>query len=176
MISPSISHSSLNNNLGPPLQESGSWAGKVVTKVHEATSYVVSSISSVAQSILSSCIYVGTLGRYTLDDLKDYFSKENASLECNNDIVAVSSTEDDIEEISEVDSSLKEARSNLKRHGSKMSVHSTTLRRFRSPATTNSFYQKLYGEVAETLILSTCSKTPEERLAEMERSVINKGK
>ena len=64
----------LLNHVEPPLQESGSLLGKVVTKVHATTNYVISSISSVAQFILSSCISVGTLGRYTLDDLKDYFS------------------------------------------------------------------------------------------------------
>lgn len=42
-------------NLEPlPLQESGSLLGKVVTKLHATTNYAISSISSVAQFILSS--------------------------------------------------------------------------------------------------------------------------
>jgi len=157
-----------------PLQESSSWGGKVVTKVHEVTSYVISSISSVAQSILSSCIYVGTLGHYALDDLKDYFSKENTSLEDNNDTPAVSSKEDDIEEtdVSELASALRKAQ--LKRHESKMSIDSATFRRFHSPH--DSQYLSLYPSLGDTVKLSTHQKTPEERLAEMEKSVINKGK
>ena len=85
-IPENISYSPLNN-LGPPLQESSSWTRKVITKVRTTASCLVSSIGSVAQSILSNFIYVGTLGRYTLDDLKDYFSTkvsiENRNIEEN---------------------------------------------------------------------------------------------
>ncbi|VHO04130.1 hypothetical protein [Candidatus Rhabdochlamydia sp. T3358] len=174
MSSPSISHSSLNNNLGFPLQESGSFLGKVVTKVHTTTSYVISSISSVAQFILSSCISVGTLGRYTLDDLKDYFSTK-VFLE-NKDTLAVPPEGDGIEEttVSEFAKDLIGAKSGLRRNGSKMSVNSTLFRKFHSKR--NSKFESLYPNLKETVKLSTYEKTPEERLAEMEKSAINRGK
>jgi hypothetical protein len=164
----------LLNHLEPPLQESGSLLGKVVTKVHTTTNYAISSISSVAQFILSSCISVGTLGRYTLDDLKDYFSTTD-SLE---DISAVSSKGDAIEEasVSESDRALKETKSKLQRHDSKMSVNSTTLRRIRSPRDSDSSCSSLYPNLEDTVKLSTHPKNPKERLAEMEESAINRGK
>ncbi|MEK7339923.1 MAG: hypothetical protein WBD50_08075 [Candidatus Rhabdochlamydia sp.] len=146
----------------PPLQESSSWGGKVVIKVHEVTSCVISSISSVAQSILSGCIYVGTLGHYTLDDLKDYFSKENASLEGNNDTLAVSSTEDDIKEknIVEPDSTLEKkdeelSQSRLNRHPSKVSVSSQLYRSIRAGGVANSPYSTAFQGMGETMKLST---------------------
>ena len=152
----------LPQHLGPSLQESSSWAGKVVTKIYTTTNYAISSIDSVAKSILSNFIYVGTLGRYTLEDLKDYFS-----------------TRVHIE--NERNSVLEEAQSSLKRHDSKVSVNSTLLRSLRSPRSSDSQYQSIYPDLAGGVKLSTYSKNPEQRLAEMERaamekeSVINKG-
>lgn len=162
-IPENISYSPLNN-LGPPLQESSSWTGKVITKVRTTASCLVSSIGSVAQSILSNFIYVGTLGRYTLDDLKDYFSTK-VSIENRN-----------IEEksVSEPNSVLEESKSKLKRHDSKISVNSTTLRSIRSRRDSNSQYPALYPSLGGMVKLSTYAKTPEQRLAEMEKEAIEK--
>lgn len=163
MSTPTISHS-LPNDFVPPLQESGSWAGKVITKVHTTASYVISSIDSMAQSILSNFIYVGTLGRYTLNDLKDYFSIK-VSIENKN------AEEDHIEEKninSEPNNVLEETKSKLKRHDSKISVDSTTLRSIRLRRDSNSQHQSLYPDLGGMVKLSTHAKTPEQRLAEME--------
>lgn len=172
MSVPNISNN-YPNDLGFPLQENSFWTGKVVTKVHEVTSCVVSSISSIAQFILSSCICVGTLGLYTLNDLKDYFSIKG-SLE-DKDRSAAFSSRDDMEEKSP-DIVLKEAKSNLKRHESKISIDSTTFRRLRLPQSSNC--SSLYPNLGDNTLfkLSTHQKTPEERLAEMEKSVIDKGR
>ncbi|PWU16193.1 MAG: hypothetical protein C5B45_01140 [Chlamydiae bacterium] len=163
-------------DLGSPLQESSSWTGKVVTKVYEATNCVVSSINSVAQSILSSCISIGTLGRYKLDDLKDYFLVEGSFEDKNRS--NSSSQEDDLEKtnVSAFANTLGEAKSNLKRHESKMSIDSATFRRFRLPHDPSSPYSSLYPSMVDTVKLSTCQKTPKERLAEMEKSATNNGK
>lgn len=168
-ISENISYSPLNN-LGLPLQESSSWTGKVITKVRTTASCLVSSIGSVAQSILSNFIYVGTLGRYTLDDLKDYFSTK-VSIENRN-----------IEEksVGEADNALKEAKSRLKRHDSKVSVSSTLFRKL-CQSSSNSQDQSIYPNLGGEVKVSTYAKTPEQRLAEMEKiamekTVTNQGK
>lgn len=150
----------LPKHLGPSLQESSSWAGKVVTKIYTTTNYAISSIDSVAKSILSNFIYVGTLGRYTLDDLKGYFSTR----------VPIENKRNSV---------LEEAKSSLKRHDSKVSVNSILLRGLRFPRDPQ--YPSIYPDLAGGVKLSTYSKNPEQRLAEMERaavekeSVINKG-
>jgi len=161
-ISENISYSPLNN-LGPPLQESSSWTGKVITKVRTTASCLVSSIGSVAQSILSNFIYVGTLGRYTLDDLKDYFSTK-VSIENRN-----------IEEksVGEADNALKEAKSRLKRHDSKVSVSSTLFRKL-CQSSFSSQDQSIYPNLGGEVKVSTYAKTPEQRLAEMEKIAMEK--
>ncbi len=135
-MSTSITPDSSPGYFTPPLQESSSWGGKVVTKVHEVTSCVISSISSVAQSILSGCIYVGTLGDYTLDDLKDYFSKENASLE----------DKPSLEDEKDITKEKPEYESNLKRNPS---IASSCYNRFMEIANGKSPYAKCYQGLTE---------------------------
>ncbi|KAG6559827.1 hypothetical protein RHABOEDO_001545 [Candidatus Rhabdochlamydia oedothoracis] len=169
------------DNLGSPLQESGSLIGRVITKVYITTNYLISSIGSVTQSILSNFIYVGSLGRYTLDDLKGCFSIKGSLENSDNS----SKTHEDLAQSklnkhgslgNDVpNKDLEEAKSKLKRCKSNVSVNSSILRKFRSPDASNPLYQELYEKVAETLTLSTHSKTPEKRLKAMEKSVNEQG-
>lgn len=105
MSIPSISRSSSENNPEQQLEKTSSLAGRIVTKVCKTTSHVICTIGSLIQSILSECIYVGSFGCYTLDDLKNYFFKGKASLE-----------------VDPVPKKPPEYESKLKRKGSKMSV------------------------------------------------------
>lgn len=123
MSIPSISMGFNENNLEQPLQRNSSLVGRVVTKICKTTSYVIHSIGSIVQSILSECIYVGSFGCYTLDDLKNYLFKGKASLE-----------EDKQEPESITTPVLKEPpeyESKLKRQGSKISVSPSYFERVR---------------------------------------------
>ncbi|QZA58394.1 hypothetical protein [Candidatus Rhabdochlamydia porcellionis] len=168
MSIPDVSHS-LPNNIEPLLQESGSLLGKIITRIYTTTSYLISSIGSMAQSILSNFIYVGTVGHYKLDDLKDCFSVKRSK-----DRSTASSKRGDIEEtsISEPNSTLKEVKARLNRHTSRISVGSATLRKIRSHSSSkDSQYPSLYPKLEEMVKLASYSKTPEERLAELKNSL-----
>ena len=175
MSSPIILHNH-PSHLGSPLQESGSLIGKVITKVYTTTNYLISSISSVAESILSNFIYVGSLGRYTLDDLKGHFSIKGFSED--KDRLTVSSKKDDIEEesISELANVLRKAKSGLERHDSKMSVDSITFQTVHLPYDFDTPHLSIYPNLENIVKLSTHRKDPKERLSEKKKYVINRGK
>ena len=126
------------NDLVLALQESSSWTGRCVTRVHTSASYVISSIGSVVQSILSNRIYAGTCGLYTLDDLKDSSSKENASLEGSQKIIEKEPLE-------------YECR--LKRQASKTSVTPSLYDRIEEGASNGSPYANLYADMKDTIKL-----------------------
>lgn len=113
-----VSRDLIKNNFVQPLQESGSLARKVITKVYKTTSYVIYSISSIAQSILSECIYVGSFGRYTIEDLKSYLFTKKVSLE-----------EKIVPDSSSAKTDVREEKSAIQRHPSKVSVASSYFRR-----------------------------------------------
>ena len=61
-------------------QEQNLLQGRLVSAISKSGSYIIQSVSYIAQSILSKCIYIGSLGRYTLSDLKNYlFTKQDSS-------------------------------------------------------------------------------------------------
>lgn len=66
---------------GSLTQESDSLPLRVFAQLTRTANQIVDSISNVAQSILSKCIHIGSLGRYTLDDLKSILFKNQISLE-----------------------------------------------------------------------------------------------
>ncbi len=67
-------------NLAQDLQESTSLHGRVFHKISDGGKCIIQSINKVAQSILSTCIYVVSFGRCDLDSLKNYlFSNQTAS-------------------------------------------------------------------------------------------------
>lgn len=61
-----------NNSFVQPSQEQGSLQGKLVSTLSKSGSYIIQSINHVVQSVLSKCIYIASLGRYTLSDVKNY--------------------------------------------------------------------------------------------------------
>ncbi|MDR2539863.1 MAG: hypothetical protein LBC45_04635 [Chlamydiales bacterium] len=157
--------SNISNNypsdLGLPLQESNCWMGKVIAHIHKSTSGLISSISSLAQSILSSLIYVGTLGHYTLSDLKNGFSMKRDSSGDNARIDKGLFGNDTFGQ------ALEKVKSELKRHDSKISVCSTLLRELR--CSSDPKHRPIYPDLSQGIKLSTYSKTPQQRLAEMEK-------
>ncbi|PWU16191.1 MAG: hypothetical protein C5B45_01130 [Chlamydiae bacterium] len=61
-------------------QKSASLHGRVFHKITDGGKYIIQSINKVAQSILSTCIYVGSFGRCDLDSLKSYFFSNQTAL------------------------------------------------------------------------------------------------
>lgn len=152
------------NHLETPLPERSSLLGKFVTKVHTTTSYLIASIHSLARLILSYFIYVGSWGRYTLNA---HFSLQRGlgnSASCAN-IQEVVSKRNQREDLRAIEENKAFNKVPLKRHASKLSVSSNILRNIRSERASSS----LYPNLAEMVTLSTCVKTPEQRLAELER-------
>ncbi len=140
MSIPSISSHS-ENNLEQPLQKNSSLAGRVVIKVYKTTSHVICAIGSVVQSILSECIYVGSFGCYTLDDLKNYLFKGKASLK-----------ESKQEQESITTPVLKEYESELKRQGSKISVSPSYFERIKVASDNkDSPYAQCFEALSETI-------------------------
>lgn len=145
MSIPSISRGSSENNLEQPLQKNNSLAGRIVTKVCKTTSHVICTIGSVIQSILSECIYVGSFGCYTLDDLKNYFFKGKASLE-----------------VDPVPKEPPEYESKFKRQGSKISVSPSLFQSVKESSNTeDSPYADCFKILSETIKLSGDTQAPE---------------
>ncbi|VHO04129.1 hypothetical protein [Candidatus Rhabdochlamydia sp. T3358] len=66
-------------NPAQDLQQSTSLHGRVFHKISDGGKCIIQSINKVAQSILSTCIYVGSFGRCDLNSLKNYlFSNQSA--------------------------------------------------------------------------------------------------
>lgn len=61
--------------------ESDSLPLRVIAQLGRTVNQIAHSISNIAQTILSKCIYVGSLGHYTFDDLKRVLFKNQISLE-----------------------------------------------------------------------------------------------
>lgn len=95
-----LGNSSVTSNTSRP-QETGSLYGRLVSTISRNSSYIAQSISSIAQSILSKCIYIGSLGRYTLDNLKNYFFSQNAPLESksSNEVIEGSQSNKSLEQL-----------------------------------------------------------------------------
>ncbi len=70
----------INTNSTQDPQKSASLHGRAFHKISDGGKYIIQSINKVAQSILSTCIYVVSFGRCDLDSLKNYlFSNQVAS-------------------------------------------------------------------------------------------------
>jgi hypothetical protein len=63
------------------VQKVSSFYGRLVSTISKGGSYITQSIKSIAQSILSKCVQIGSLGRYTLEDLKSCLFTKQGSLE-----------------------------------------------------------------------------------------------
>ncbi|MEK7339922.1 MAG: hypothetical protein AABZ92_04320 [Verrucomicrobiota bacterium] len=69
----------INTNFTQDPQKSTSLHGRVFHKISDGGKCIIQSINKVAQSILSTCIYVVSFGRCDLDSLKNYlFSNQTA--------------------------------------------------------------------------------------------------
>lgn len=113
-----------------PPQSSNSLPGKVIAQVYRAASYVISSINRISQSILSKCIYIGSIGRYTLDDVKSYLFTDQAALQ--EEVLKETTAEEEPEYISK-----------LKRQDSKISVNSTFFRSLQESGKKTNLYPDL---------------------------------
>lgn len=93
---------------GLSTQESNSLPLKVTAQLCRTASQIIHSINNIAQSILSKCIYVGSLGRCTLDDLKNYLFKNHTSLKPEASLGIVQTDEDIIIDRANMDDSESE--------------------------------------------------------------------
>ena len=72
---------SINSTQDP--QKSVSLHGRAFHKITDGGKYIIQSINRIAQSILSTCIYVVSFGRCDLDSLKSYFFSNQTALKDN---------------------------------------------------------------------------------------------
>ena len=127
-------------------QGSNSLPEKAVTQLYRATSYVVSSINQIAQSILSKCIYMGSLGRYTLDDIKNYLFTDQAAVRDE----ALPSNKEEV---------FESTKSKLERSPSMesgISISPSIFGRAVVASQTNSAYAECNGKLIEMAKLSSC--------------------